>query len=92
MLFRSPQTTVHGDGSADVDGLTLVTDVNEQFGLHIDEETYTTLGGYVLGRVGRRARVGDIIDIQDRQIRVLALDGLRVAKVWLSTPRAESQA
>ena len=47
------------DGSADIDGLTLVTDVNEQFGLHIDEDTYTTIGGYVLGRLGRRARVGD---------------------------------
>ena len=43
------------DGSADIDGLTLVTDVNEQFGLHIDEDTYTTVGGYVLGRLGRRA-------------------------------------
>ena len=25
----------------------------------IDEETYNTVGGYVLGRLGRRARVGD---------------------------------
>ena len=35
------------DGSAEIDGLTLVADVNEQFGLHIDEDTYTTVGGYV---------------------------------------------
>ena len=49
------------DGSADIDGLTLVGDVNTQFGLHIDEETYNTVGGYVLGRLGRRARVGDTI-------------------------------
>ena len=77
---------MHEDGSADLDGLTLVTDVNEQFGLHIDEDTYTTLGGYVLGRIGRRARVGDAFDIEGRRLRVVALDGLRVAKVWLSTP------
>ena len=51
---------VHADGSADIDGLTLVTDVNERFGLDIDEDTYTTIGGYVMGRLGRRARVGDI--------------------------------
>ncbi len=38
---------------------TLVTDVNEQFDLDIDEEVFTTVGGYVLGRLGRRARVGD---------------------------------
>jgi putative hemolysin len=78
-------TTVHPDGSADVDGLTLVTDVNEQFGLSIDEGTYTTLGGYVMGRVGRRARIGDTIEVEGRRMRVVALDGLRVAKVWIST-------
>jgi CBS domain containing-hemolysin-like protein len=74
------------DGSADADGLTLVTDINAQFGLHIDEETYTTLGGYVMGRIGRRARVGDTVDVEGRKMRVNALDGLRVARVWISKP------
>ena len=72
--------TVLADGSALIDGLALVTDVNEQFGLHIDEDTYTTLGGYVLGRLGRRARVGDAIEVEGRTMRVDALDGLRVAR------------
>jgi len=40
----------------------------------------------VLGRLGRRARVGDTIEVEGRRMRVDALDGLRVAKVWLSTP------
>ena len=83
--------TVHPDGSADVDGLTLVTDVNEQFGLDIDEDTYTTLGGYVMGRVGRRPRVGDTIELDGRRMRVTVLDGLRVAKVWISTTAANSE-
>ena len=74
------------DGSADIDGLTLVGDVNAQFGLHIDEETYNTVGGYVLGRLGRRARVGDTFDVEGRRMRVEQLDGLRVARVWLSKP------
>jgi CBS domain containing-hemolysin-like protein len=79
---------VRPDGSADIDGLVLVTDANAQFDLRIDEDTYTTVGGYVLGRLGRRARVGDTIDVSGRQLRVTALDGLRVAKVWLSLPLA----
>jgi CBS domain containing-hemolysin-like protein len=54
----SARIVVRPDGSADIDGLTLVGDVNAQFGLHIDEDAYTTVGGYVLGRLGRRARVG----------------------------------
>ena len=79
------RTVVRADGSADIDGLALVSDTNQQFGLHIDEGTFTTIGGYVLGRLGRRARVGDVIEVEGRRMRVQAIDGLRVAKVWLST-------
>jgi CBS domain containing-hemolysin-like protein len=81
--------SVLADGSALVDGLALVTDINAQFGLHIDEDTYNTLGGYVLGRLGRRARLGDRVEVERRTMRVDALDGLRVARVFISRQRAE---
>ena len=69
------------DGSAEIDGLALVTDINEQFGLEIDEETYTTVGGYMLGRLGRRPKIGDTIEVGGRTLRVEAVDGLRVSRV-----------
>jgi len=75
-----------GEGSKSWQGLALVTDINTQFALHIDEGTYTTIGGYVLGRLGRRPRIGDAIEVEGSQMRVDALDGLRVARVWLSKP------
>jgi len=75
------------DGSALVDGLVLVGDINERFGLHIDEADYNTVGGYVLGRLGRRARIGDTVDVETRTVRVEALDGLRVARVLVTPPR-----
>ncbi len=78
--------TVRPDGSADIDGLALVTDVNEQFDLHIDDATYHTAGGYVLGCLGRAPKVGDTIQVEGRRMKVEALDGLRVARVWLSRP------
>ncbi len=78
--------TCNDDGSAEIDGLTLVTDVNDQFGVHIDKDTYTTLGGFVMGEIGRRARVGDTVELEGRLLRVVALDGLRVSRVWISTP------
>jgi CBS domain containing-hemolysin-like protein len=83
-----PETRVRlrDDASADIDGLALITDINNQFDLHIDESAYTTVGGYVLGRVGRRARIGDVVNVEGRRLRVEALDGLRVETVWLSTP------
>jgi len=81
--------TVLPDGSALIDGLALVADVNAQFGLQVDEEAYNTIGGYVLGRLGRRARVGDRFDVDRRTLRVEALDGLRVARIFLSKEKEE---
>jgi CBS domain containing-hemolysin-like protein len=69
------------DGSAEIDGLALVTDINEQFNLDIDEETYTTIGGYMLGRLGRRPKVGDLLEVGSRTLRVEAVDGLRVSRI-----------
>ena len=74
------------DGSAEIDGLVLVTDVNGQFDLHIDQDTYTTVGGFALGQLGRRPQLGDIVAVENRTMRVDALDGIRVARVWLSRP------
>ena len=72
------------DGAAEVDGLALVIDINEQFGLEIDEETYTTIGGYMLGLLGRRPKVGDTVETGGRVMRVEAVDGLRVSRVRIS--------
>lgn len=83
--------TVLADGSALIDGLALVADVNEQFGLHVDEEAYNTFGGFVLGRIGRRPRVGDRFELEGRTLRVEALDGLRVARIYLSKERDRPQ-
>jgi CBS domain containing-hemolysin-like protein len=69
------------DGAFEIDGLALVTDINERFGLHIDEETYTTIGGFTLGRLGRRPAVGDTVEVEGRTLRVEAVDGLRVSRV-----------
>ncbi len=69
------------DNSFEVDGLALVTDINERFELNIDEETYTTIGGYMLGRLGRRPKIGDTVEVGGRTLRVEAVDGLRVSRV-----------
>jgi len=88
--FSQPGTriSVLPDGSALIDGLALTADVNEQFGLHIDETVYTTVGGFVLGCLGRRARLGERVELEGRTLRVEALDHLRVARVFLSAPKS----
>jgi putative hemolysin len=83
--LKALRMTTLGDGTAMVDGLMLVTDFNQRFGLHIDERLYTTVGGYVLGRIGQRPSVGDRVAVEGRILRVEALDGARVAWVHVST-------
>ena len=81
-------------GAADIDGLVLPAEVNLQFGLHIDQDTFTTVGGFVLGQLGRRPHIGDVVAIDGRTLRVEALDGIRVARVKLSAavPAAQDSA
>jgi CBS domain containing-hemolysin-like protein len=73
------------DGSALVDGLTPIETVNEALGLNLREEFYDTIAGFVLGKLGRLAKVGDVVDADADGIRlkVEALDGLRIARLSL---------
>jgi CBS domain containing-hemolysin-like protein len=80
----STTVSVLTDGSALVDGLAFVPDINAQFGLHIDEDVYNTIGGYVMGCLGRRPRLGDVVETEGKRLRVEALDGLRVARVLIT--------
>ncbi len=82
------------DGSVVLDGLLPVEEVDERFGLGIEERFYDTLGGYVFGQLGRAPLVGDEVALPDgRRLRVTELDGLRVARVLLvprDAPRPEA--
>ncbi len=71
------------DGSALVDGLTLIETVNEILGLTLKEEFYDTVAGFVLGRLGRMAKVGDTVEADGVRLKVEALDGLRIARLSL---------
>jgi CBS domain containing-hemolysin-like protein len=71
------------DGSALVDGLTLIETVNEHLGLRLQDEYYDTIAGYVLGRLGRVAKVGDSLEVDGLRLKVEALDGLRIARLSL---------
>jgi putative hemolysin len=71
------------DGSVLIDGLTHLEDVNDVLGLNLADEHYDTIAGYVLGRLGRMARVGDAIESDGVRLKVEALDGLRIARLSL---------
>lgn len=76
------------DGSALINGLTLIEDVNDNFGLNLSDPNYDTIAGYILGRLGRMAQVGDEVETGNVRLRVEAMDGLRIARVRLARKQA----
>jgi putative hemolysin len=74
------------DGSYLIDGLALIEEVNEHLELNLQDEDYDTIAGFVLGKLGRIAQVGDIVEDPQNAIRlsVEELDGLRIARLKLS--------
>ncbi|MCJ7626443.1 MAG: hemolysin family protein [Anaerolineaceae bacterium] len=73
------------DGTSLIDGMTLIEEVNEQFKLNLIDTDYDTIAGFVLGKLGRIAKVGDFVDDQDNYIRlkVKEMDALRISQVIL---------
>jgi CBS domain containing-hemolysin-like protein len=78
-----PEIQPQPDGSSLVDGLTSIDQVNEQFDLQLQDPHYDTLAGFVMGKLGRLARVGDTIHADSVRLRVVAMDGKRIARVWI---------
>ncbi len=76
-----PEIQACEDGSFLVDGLANLDDVNERAGLDLTSDIYDTIGGFVLGEIGRRPEVGDKVSYDGTVFRVEAVDGLRIAQV-----------
>jgi CBS domain containing-hemolysin-like protein len=75
------------DGQIFVDGLVPIEQVNDAFGLNLTDANYDTIAGYVLGRLDRIGKVGDVVEVVDNETRlrlqVEAMDGLRIARLRL---------
>lgn len=79
------------DGSAIVNGLVLIDQVNERFGLGLPTDDYDTIGGYVFGQIGRKPERGDVVDVEGARLRVVDLDGLRIAAIQVIPQRQGHQ-
>ena len=71
------------DGSAMVDGLTTIDEVNDHLGLDLHDPDYDTIAGYVLGKLGRIPQVGDSVTDPENHFRlkVEAMDRLRISRL-----------
>ena len=71
------------DGVADIDAGITIEEVAELTGLVLPDGPYETLAGYVLARLGRLARVGDVVAVADRVLTVTEVAGLRISRVTI---------
>jgi len=82
---QPPDIQTLPDGTALVDGMTLIDEINEHFGLELSDPHYDTIAGYVLGKLGRIPHEGDeVIDAEHNIVlKVTHMDRLRIAQVSL---------
>lgn len=85
-IQRSP------DGSAVINGLASIGDVNEAFDLNLTDQNYDTIGGFVMGQLGRIPKAGDMVELKaaGARMRVEEMDKLRVARIRLTRIPAQN--
>ncbi|HEV2094046.1 MAG TPA: hemolysin family protein [Rubrobacter sp.] len=66
-----------------VDGRIPITEVNEHFNLDLPHEDFDTIGGFILGSLGRPPEVGDTVEAEGATMNVKSVDGPRVSVLTL---------
>ena len=72
-----PSGTMAPAGAVHPGSLTLA-EVNARCGLSLASDDYTTLGGYLFGRLGRLPKVGDMVKVEGGAFEILTMEGRRV--------------
>jgi len=77
---EEPAVRKRPDGSYEIDGRIPIQVVNDAIGSDFESEDFDTIGGLVLGAVGRAPEVGDEVNLDGHTLRVDETDGPRVAQ------------
>ena len=80
---RAERPAAQADGASLLDGGLPLGDLPERAGIEIEDENYTTLGGYLFGRLGRLPKVGDQVKAAERTFEIVEMEGRRVKSVRL---------
>jgi CBS domain containing-hemolysin-like protein len=78
-------------GARQLDGAMPITDFNSEYGEHLDDTDYTTIGGYVFGQLGRLPRPGDRVPAGSHTLEVVEMEGRRVKSLRLHGPQPDAE-
>jgi len=79
------------DGAYSMDGRIPIGEVNEALGTDFESQDFETVGGLVLGRLGRVPEIGDEVRLDGYLLRVDGVDGPRVAQVVVREAAEEQE-
>ncbi len=68
-----------------VEGSTKIDLVNEMLGINIESEEFDSIGGFVVGELGRMAEVGDTVSYQSITFEVEEIDKNRIERLRVKT-------
>jgi CBS domain containing-hemolysin-like protein len=87
---EEPAVKEMGDGSYLTDGRISINEVNETLGTGFESQDFETVGGLVLGHLGRVPEKGDEVRIDGHLLRVDETDGPRIAQIIIRGADKES--
>lgn len=74
-----------------VDGSTRLSDLSDMIGFDIESEEFDSIGGYVIGYLGRMPELSEEIKTKDFKVIVEELDKNRIKKVRIYTYKKEKE-
>src|SRR6266545_678869 len=92
--FDLPDESVEriDDDTIRIDGTFPIDDFNEQFGTELPIEDYHTVAGFVFGRLGRGAEIGDEVEHERVRFHVDEVEGSRIQRLTVTfLPKPEEQ-
>ncbi|MEA5023033.1 hypothetical protein SDC9_29570 [bioreactor metagenome] len=73
-----------GESEYLINGRVLLDDLSELLAVEFEDETVSTIGGFVFNRLGRKPVKGDRIDFMDYTFTVMEVVGFRITRVKAS--------
>ena len=70
-----------GDNEYVVEGQMRLDDFNDNLGTSLESDDYETIGGYIMGKIDRIPKVGDVVFTGNIKLSVESVDNKRIDKV-----------